>query len=225
MALRRALTATWPARNALSLLQLPQCLCAHETVPPLSPPTDHYLLSSGSLVSYPVTSTSFETSPTLSHSDDSSRDSPNYLEPFEYTSDMECDFRRIDLKADEVHRLEDNGTQPSSSMESAGLPPSAHADSPLARIDSPPVHTDSPPPTPLHQKQKYWVVFQGREPGIYDCMYVFLPNIKWTYTHVRFQGPRIFPDQWIQRQLSTNLHQPRSRQRRVAHLYAGWSVP
>ena len=195
-------------KRPLSSPTSPMPLRARNGSPPLS--TDRSLspLSSGSLVSYPVTSTSFETSPTLSHSDDSSRDSPDYLEPFEYTSDMECDFRRIDLEADEVHRSEDNGTQPSSSMESAGLPPSAHADSPLARVDSPPVHTDSPPPTPLHQKQKYWVVFQGREPGIYDCMYVFLPDIKWTYAHVRFQGHRIFPDQQIQRQLSTNLHQP-----------------
>ena len=139
--------------------------------PPPSVTRSSSPLSSGSLVSYPVTTTSFVTSPTLSHSDDGSRESPDYLEPFEYTSDMECNFRRIDLEADKAHQLEGNCTHPSSSTES-DFPPPTRADSPSTRTDSPPAGADSPRPTP-QRKQKYWVVFQGREPGIYDCMYVF----------------------------------------------------
>ena len=113
-------------------------------------------LSSGSLISYPVTTASFESSPYLSQSDDS-LGSPDYLDPFEYTTEMDADFQRINAKA--------TGSQ----LEYGSSSSSAeyHADSP-----PPPTHTESPPLTP-HRKQKTWVVFQGREPGVYDCVYIF----------------------------------------------------
>ena len=119
-------------------------------------------LLSGSLISYPVTTASFESSPNLSHSNES-LESPDYLDPFEYTSDMDADFQRIDAVA-ALSQLEHDA--PSSSAESeANSPPSTQS-------DLPPPTVESPPPTP-HRKQRTWVVFQGKEPGIYDCVYVF----------------------------------------------------
>ena len=137
-------------------------------------------LSSGSLISYPVTTASFQSSPDLPDSDNDSQGSPDYLDPFKYTSDMECDFRRIDAEA---AQLEDDGPLPSSNTEFDGsLPPPSQADPPLPTHDdsSPPPRDDLPPPThvdpPLERlrcKQKTWVVFRGKEPGIYDSMYGF----------------------------------------------------
>ena len=127
-------------------------------------------LSSGLLISYPVTTASFESSPNLSHSDDSQLGSPDYLEPFEYTSDMEPDFQRIDAEA--VGSQLEN-THPSSSAEPhANLPPPTQADSPpptQADLPPSPTQAESSSPTP-YRKQRTWVVFQGREPGVYDCM-------------------------------------------------------
>ena len=128
-------------------------------------------LSSGSLISYPVTTASFESSPDLSQSDDS-LGSPEYLEPFEYTPEMEVDLQRIDAEA-AGSQLEHNNP-PSSAESRVNSPPQTRADSPPS-----PTHAESPPSTP-HRKQKTWVVFQGREPGVYDCVYIFLLEIKQT---------------------------------------------
>ena len=125
-------------------------------------------LLSGSLTSYPITTVSFESSPNLSHSDNS-LGSPDYLEPFEYTSDMDADFQRIDAVA--ASQL-DNGAPSSSAESEADSPPPTQADLPPS-----PAHTESRPPTP-YQKQRTWVVFQGREPGIYDHSYAFSPQPK-----------------------------------------------
>ena len=124
---------------------------------------------------------------------------------------MEYDLRRIDLEVDEA-LLEGNGAPPSPDTEAqTGLLPPAYAGSPT-RADSPPAHADSPPnhtdlPPPIHadlppptlrQKEKIWVVFQGREPGIYDCMYVFRLDTTQIQTLMYvFQGPCFFSDSWI----------------------------
>ena len=129
-------------------------------------------LSSGSLVSYPVTTISFQSSPDLSHSDPESHDSPDYLEPFEYTSDMECDFRRIDAEAAQLGS-DDPFLSSNTELNSSLPPPSQAGPQSPARTDSPPPSGIDSPPLTLRRKQKTWVVFQGREPGVYDCMYVF----------------------------------------------------
>ena len=138
-------------------------LSAVQSSPPLS----------GSLISYPVTTASFKSSPNLSHSDDS-LGSPDYLEPFEYTSDMDTDFQRIDAVA-AASQLENNDP-PSSAESQINSPPPTQADLPPS-----PAHTESGPSTP-YQKKRTWVVFQGKEPGIYEYSYAFSPPPKQTCT-------------------------------------------
>ena len=148
-------------------------------LPPSSPSAvQSSPLFSGSLISYPVTTASFESSPDLSQNSEV-LGSPDYLDPFEYTSDMDADFQRIDATA-ALLQLEDNA--PSSSTESeADSPPPIQPDLP-----PPQTRIESPSPTP-NRKQRTWVVFQGKEPGVYDCVYVFFTqNQVDPHVHVGF---------------------------------------
>ena len=96
-------------------------------------------LSSATLISLPATSSAFTSSPFSFTQTSESCDEPDYFEEFNYSSDMEEDFRRIDDHAARVL-----GTQ-------------ASADNGVV-----------PSPTLPHDR-KTWVVFNGRTPGIYDC--------------------------------------------------------
>ena len=99
-------------------------------------------LASGSLASCLVTSSPFQSSPSLSliKSEPSSLD---LFKPFEYTSDMHGDLRRIDSEAsNELGNNEDTTSLPATSV--------------LVPESSPRVH-----------KGKTWVVFYGNVPGIY----------------------------------------------------------
>lgn len=97
-------------------------------------------LDSGSLVSYPITSSPFGSSPDLSSSCVGSSPSPDLFEPFVYTTAMDSDFRKIDAE----------GAQ--------------H-------------YSQSLPSTPPHDLNT-WVVFRGKVPGLYECLYVPSSSIK-----------------------------------------------
>ena len=114
-------------------------------------------LSTGSLGSYPLTSSPFQSSPSLSLVG-GAPGSPDLLEPFEYTPDMDPDLSRIDSESS-ARIAEDEGIPP--------LPPTA-------RVLIP----ESPPRT-LSRNQKTWVVFLGRKPGLYSDLYVFPLFLPW----------------------------------------------
>ena len=99
-------------------------------------------LAGGSPPPYPVTPPPFQSSPSLSLVQ-SEPSSPDLFEPFEYTSDMDDDLRRIDsVMSDELG----NDEVSVSSSEASILVP------------------ESLPPV---RKGKTWVVFYGNVPGIY----------------------------------------------------------
>ena len=129
-------------------------------ISPLSPAVSAVRAStprSGPLSTPMTTPPPFNSSPALSSTQRSS--SPDYFEDFVYTSDMDEDFRRIDLVAKAV--LSQSGRQHPSQK-----PP----DSP-----SPPSQSSLNTPPPL---RKIWVVFRGRIPGIYDDWYAPLSGTK-----------------------------------------------
>lgn len=103
-------------------------------------------LPTSSPISFPATSSPLQSSLNLAFVKERA-DSPDLFEPFEYTPDMEVDFRRIDLQASQ-ELVEDNDIQSS--------PPIS------------PVEVSAPLPTTTAQDQKKWVVFLGKVPGLYD---------------------------------------------------------
>lgn len=101
-------------------------------------------LGTGTLLSYPVTSSPFSSSPTLSSTD--REPSPDYFDEFEYSQEMDEYLHRVDMEAAEAQRSERG--HPSPSMNGA----------PVSSV---------PTPTPVRDR-KTWVVFRGKVPGIYD---------------------------------------------------------
>ena len=100
-------------------------------------------LASGSLASCLATSSPFQSSPSLSLVE-SEPSSPDLFEPFEYTSDMDDDLRRIDSEAsDELGNNEDTASLSATNVLVPESPPRVH-------------------------KGKTWVVFYGNVPGIYN---------------------------------------------------------
>jgi len=80
--------------------------------------------------------------------------SPDYFEDFEYTQEMDDDFRKIDLAAEVT--LSQGIRRP---------PP------------------QNPPDSPSPLSQRAWVVFRGRTPGIYYDQYVPLSGTKYLRPH------------------------------------------
>ena len=115
---------------------------AHSTV--RSPP-----LVGGLLVSHPATPPPPQSSPDLLTTESESSHSPD-LFPFRYTSDMDSDFKRIDAETLEaVTQLRNRSSQSNTEV----------------------LVSNSPPPTPTRDR-RFWVVFRGKTPGLYDESYV-----------------------------------------------------
>ena len=102
-------------------------------------------LSSGSLGSYPITTASFTSSPTLSSTQRDSSPSPDFLRGFVYSQEMDDDFSRVDREF-EAERLRDEFI--------------------FSQAHNRVLVSESPPPAP--RDQKTWVVFHGKVPGIYE---------------------------------------------------------
>ena len=106
-------------------------------------------LVGGSLVSHPATPPPPQSSPDLLTTESESSHSPD-LFPFRYTSDMDSDFKRIDAETLEaVTQLRNRSSQSNTEV----------------------LVSNSPPPTPTRD-QRFWVVFRGKTPGLYDESYV-----------------------------------------------------
>ena len=139
----------WEIGNAMAVQEL-----GHVSPPPQSPLTLSLTLStvhssplaSGTLPSYPLTSSPFTSLPTLSDIDRGSTASLDLFEDFEYSEDMDEDFRRIDMEAARAQHSE---------CDYLFFPTGA---TPLS---------STPPPTPTCD-QKTWVVFHSKIPGIYN---------------------------------------------------------
>lgn len=99
----------------------------------------------GSLGSYPITATSFSSSPPLSPTQTRSSASPDLFEDLTYTEAMEDDLRRIDSETASILEAES---------------PSYHVI---------PIQDNGGRLSVVHRDQKTWVVFNGKVPGIYDC--------------------------------------------------------
>jgi len=113
-----------------------------------------------SLPSYPLTASSFPSSPSLSSLSSAevgslpstptpaqrgSQPSPDFFQDFEYTQEM--DDRVQMIESADFHRRRNN------------LPP-------LSLHDGVPVGSDTPL-LPQDRAEKAWVVFQGKNPGVY----------------------------------------------------------
>jgi hypothetical protein len=146
------MTAQKPSLFLSPLAQAPRA-----SSPPLS--AAHPPPSGGdSPTRHPTTSSTLSSSQTFSFTQTSeSCDEPDYFEEFTYSSDMEEDFRRIDTEAAVIL-----GTQAAQPAQENLQPAQANPQPPAGGGG---VH---PPYPGRGRPERRWVVFHGRNPGIYE---------------------------------------------------------